>query len=378
MSNFTAIFANSTGIRLPKTPPEFPSNFIPIPEKYIIINTAGDYDSFKYDYFNVVTEMIIRNLGDIEIVQLGDPKDVLIKHCVDYRGINIRQAAFVIENSMMLISGDSAYLHIAGFKSIPFLALFSVTPAASSLPYYKGSYEVIESHRNGKKPSYRADENPKTINLIKPEEIANRIGALIGFKVEIETKRIGKVYGKSQIDYIPDGPVPNIPNGVSSACRMDVFYNPKNLEGYLNVTSGNISTKHPIDKNILIRYKDKINSIIYILDTNPSKSFINDVTKIGIPLHLVTFKDEDYLKKMKLEFFEYGRILHRKPVNKEGISKADTFDTNRLYCGRGKVYPSLYHYKKDSVPTPPVVIGDALDDVDFEECLEDLIIFKGE
>lgn len=376
MASFTETFANSVGIRLPETVEDFPTNFIPIPEKFIVINSSGDYDSFKYDHYPCVVRMIRNKISDLPILQIGNKEDPLIDGCLDFRGITLRQAGFVIENSLLLVSGDSLYLHLAGQKNIPFVGLFSVTPVQSSIPYYKDKYIVLESCRDGKKPSYSAVENPKTINLIKPEDVANAIGKFLDFSVNIETFRIGKLYGKNQIDYIPDSPPPNIPKGVPSACRMDIFYNPKFLVHYLNLYTGNIITNHPIPIEILQQNRDKINSIVYFLDFNPSINFVKDIIKLGIKLQLVTTKTGNKLKEIKYNFCEFGHILQKNTPDKSKLDNSYYFDTNRIYFGKGKIYPTLYHYKQDITLTSLPQFGESLESSDIDECLDNLIIYR--
>lgn len=376
MASFTEVFANTVGIKLPASPTDFPTNFVPVPEKFIVINSSGDYESFKYDHFSSVTSMILNKIPGISIVQIGDKKDPLIKNCIDMRGFEIRQSAFIVENSLLLISGDSIYLHIAGQKNIPFIGLFAVTPVQSSMPFYKGYYSILESHRNGNKPTYSADELPKTINLINPEDIANEIGKVLDFTVDIKTFRLGKLFGKTQIDYIPDCKPPMIPEGVPSACRMDVFYNPSMLDNYLTLYSGNIITTHPLPENVLIKHKGKIATIVYFLDFNPSVEFVKFVTNLGIKLQLVTTKQGEKFKEIKYNFYEYGRILQKTPQDKSEISKEYYFDTNRIYIGRGKIYPTLFHYRKDITLNSLPQLGDSLDSKDIDECLDNLIIYE--
>lgn len=377
MANIVDTFANTCGIKLPPSVTDYPSNYIYIPEKYIVIFGGGDYNSGKYDHFNIVVKLLQPYLGDIKIVQIGVKTDPLIRGCLDYRGkSDFKQTTFIIENSLMLISGDSVWNYVAGSKGIPFLILCAVTPAKSITPKYKGRYEVLESHRNGNKPSFDGAENPKTINLIKPEDVADRIAANLGIGyTKITTKKIGNFFGVFQIDYIPDCPPQQF--SAPSACRMDVYFNIHSLIDYLKINKGAIVTNSPIDIRLLMNYKANITQVIYFIGNGVDVNWVEQLHNSGIKYDLLTDCIGEELNDIKFKLFDYKQVMSRVRSELSGISPDDSFESTRIYHGRNKPYFSLWHYKHDISPENDCSkILKSIDDKDFLECVESLHIYQ--
>ena len=72
--------------------------------------------------------------------------------------------------------------------------MYGNTYADIAKPYWgdKSKHIILESHRNGKKPSFLADESPRTIDLIRPEEVSCGILKLlkIDYKENFETNKL--------------------------------------------------------------------------------------------------------------------------------------------------------------------------------------------
>ena len=143
-------------------------------------------------------------------MQNGTKDDPAIPNVdLDLRGqLNIKQAAYILKNSALHIGIDSLPVHIASFYDRPIIALYPNMYPAQSRPYWnrKNTPVLIEPHRNGLKPSYSTDENPKTVNMIFPEQIARAVLAHFncdeGFTQE--TLFIGPLYHQFAVELVPD------------------------------------------------------------------------------------------------------------------------------------------------------------------------------
>jgi len=230
MSKLAQVYANVAGVKLPENPSDFPSNYFPVPEKYITIHPGASDKARIYDHYNLVVMLIKPTLDahGISIVNLGLSNEPHIHGTIDYRGkTTIRQCSYVIENSMLHFGSDSAWSHLAGLKGIPLVALYSVNPSYCAAPYYLGNNILIDAEGVGKKPYFDHPEPKKSINNIKPEEVAKGILKLLNLEdnIEMQTLRVGSDFNIQQIDYIPDSPIqPKVFDGQKIIIRMDVHY----------------------------------------------------------------------------------------------------------------------------------------------------------
>ena len=126
-------------------------------------------------------------------MQIGGNDDAPIRGTIDMRGkTNIHQTAYLVKNASLLAGNDSCNIHFASGFNIPLVGLYGSTSPKNSGPFFgdKNKQIVIESDRKGKQPSFQMNENPKTINWIKPEQIAQPILDLLKIDKKINIDRI--------------------------------------------------------------------------------------------------------------------------------------------------------------------------------------------
>jgi ADP-heptose:LPS heptosyltransferase len=200
--HFLETHALNCGAKIDK--PFIYTSFFPLPiEKYITFHSDSPATAKNYDYLQDVINIIYRPLEQhgIKIVQVGDPKDRNFSNCASLKGaLNSNQLAFIIQNSMLHFGADGFPLHLAGGFDIPLVGIFVNNFINCDKPYF-GSPEkqiLISSYNRteNKKPSFSNDEMPKTVNLIKPEEIAASILKLLGidYTIPFESLFFGKKY----------------------------------------------------------------------------------------------------------------------------------------------------------------------------------------
>ncbi len=376
MPHLQKAFANFCGVDLPDDPPEFPSNFIKIPEKYITISTSAGWNSKKYDYYQKVLELLLPSLQreGVEIIQVGGKDDQKLSLVTNYTEISLRQAAFVIENSLLYLGNDNLYTWLASSK-VPSVALYGPIPGDIIKPNRVVS---LEPERAGK-PSYSAEESPKSINSILPEKVANIVADLLSVPQSgITTVQINPLYGQEQIDYIPDFPIqPNIFNGRRIICRYDICNNKEALVHFLNVYGGTIYTSDPIDINLLLAFKARIPQIIYLLDHNYSKDFVAGLHSTGIPYELVSEKKDRELGDLKLDLFDFNQIKGWPEINKGEVTEDCYFESKRVYLSKARFFASRYHWA-ENVPIEKCnfQVGAALNSKNFQELWNNCYFYR--
>ena len=171
-------YAVNCGAKIGK--PYIFKEYIPIPfDKYIVLHAGSGMESKNYDYYDDVVSFIKPYLDkeNIKIIQVGGDKERMIKNCYHLLGSTKKQLAYIIDNSELYFGNDTMSLHFASYFQKKIVCASTVLYDTCFYPYWsdKKDYTIINSHRNGLKPSFSRQESPKTINFIKPEEIAEQI-----------------------------------------------------------------------------------------------------------------------------------------------------------------------------------------------------------
>lgn len=358
-------YSNYLGVEI--TEPDFPSTFYPLPDsKYLLIHTGSFSNSRVYDYYNKVVELLQfnLNLGDYTVVQIGEfPQNnpdgskrsgdyqVFATKYLDLRGkLSLRQQVFLIENCELLLCNESIYSNIAGVKGKKSVVLYGPVPAINAKHYYSMFEYSIES---GPPYSYLADEKPKDINSIKPEEVAEIISVQLdlGWIKNIETIQINDQFLNPSIDFIPDFPIqPGNPG--KFLCRFDLSNNTQALGHFYSLYSAPLYTADPIDERFLVQFKSQIPHVFYSLDGVYSRDFVILLHKMGFKYTLLTDKEGDELEKLKWELFDYNGVVSKniapkfEEATKLNLTGDESFDTSRLYLSRGKIYPSRWHWQE--------------------------------
>jgi ADP-heptose:LPS heptosyltransferase len=186
-------YATACGVKIGK--PFIYEKFFPLPiQKYICFQPFSKYNSKNYDYWQEVLEILTPYLeeNNIKIVQIGTKNDKQFVNTVFLGGqTTINQAAYVIKNSIIHLGADSFGVHIASSYDKKIVALYSNSNIENACPYWtKKQDKILISSNKDKKPSYSAEESSKSINNIKPEEIASSVLKLLN----INTLKTFKYY----------------------------------------------------------------------------------------------------------------------------------------------------------------------------------------
>jgi len=360
MPHLIETYALATGLKIDQPIPF--ENFFPIAldKKYIIVNASSGMPAKNYDYFNDVIRMVAPFLPDYRFVQIGTKDDVPLNGALHLHGLTtISQMMFLIRHCSLLIGNDSSAAHIASGYDKPLVSLFGATNAKIHGAYFgsKEKHRLIESHRNGHKPSYDPNEAKKTIGLIDPETVAQAVLDLLGVnhQLGIETVSIGDKYHAVTLELVLDQIIEpqDFPNIILNA-RMDYLYNESVLFHNLMLHRLCIITDRPFNVEILKRFRKNVVIVAYLIDsTDYDKGFADNMRKAGIPFSLVSTLEGVELGKAKLDFFDYPAISPRKILQKtdienyEKISNNTLYRSNRFILSSGKIYLNKVDWKAD-------------------------------
>ena len=352
-------YALNCGLKIDK--PFIYEKYCPIPfDKYISFQPCSKYESKSYDLWQEVINQIAPKLiqKNIHIVQIGGKDEKPLENCYHLQGkTNINQAAYIIKRSIMHFGADSFGVHVASNYDKPIVALYSNSRPENAGPYFNsnGKIKIFEIDKKDRRPSYSAQESPKTINEIDPIQVANSILSMLNLDlVNIKTIRIGEEYNRRLIESVPNAIIADISKlGVNSLImRMDYEFNEDVLQEQLKRNNCSIVTSRPIKSEILKTYKSNIAQIIYNLDEKHDVNFVKALKKSGVPFALSTELSEDFLKSIKIHYMDYQQIIRSVKSKKEDIKNLEDlnnlyYKSNKITISNGKIYNSKAAYLKD-------------------------------
>jgi hypothetical protein len=344
-------YATSCGVKIGK--PYIYETFFPIPvEKYISFQPFSKYQSKNYDYWDEVIAMISPYLNEqnIKIIQIGAKDDKHINGTINLSGqTKISQAAYIVNNSILHLGADSFAAHIASGFNKKIVCIYSNNNINNVKPYWSKSQDVVLLKPNtDKKPQYSANEFPKSINNIKPEEIAKGVLDLLNitYKKTPKTIYIGDDYKSKTFEIIPDKPI-NISsiNIETFIIRMDYHFDEQVLEYYLQNRKCIIITNKPINENLLKQYKNNIVQFVYLVENDNDSKFIKILKNNTINTVYMSYLNEDELNQFKLDYMDYGLII-RRDYPKDHINFADNiyFKSSRIILSSEGQFNTKYQW----------------------------------
>ena len=346
MSHLAEVYAKDLGVKIGK--PFFIPHFFPITEEnYITLHHDNSVQAKEYDYWEEVIIIVKRKCPQVKFIQIGSGNEPKIKNADKFvETKSFKQSAYIIKNALMHVGTDSSPVHIASSLGKPIVSIYAHTYANTCRPIWgdKNSHTIIESHRDGNKPSYSLTESSKTINLIKPEEIANAILKSLNEEASTrETLYIGDKYKDNFFHVIPDHKYELRNKNV--VLRFDLLHKEENAFNLFNSNKVAIVTKRPIGEAIL--RKQNIDNISYFAEEFDA-DFIKLCKKIGLTLRLICTNDK-FLEQQRFKFFDESIILidekekidkNKEKLNLEGRDFA--VKSYSIYLKDQKFHASLY------------------------------------
>ena len=336
--------------------------FTPLPgSSFISFHAFTKFNSRNYDYWQDVLDIIVPVLNShkIVVIQTGGPNDPRMNGVVDYRGkTTMNQLAYIVKRSKLHFGCDSFAIHLASAFDVPIVGIYNVMQPENSGPYFGNpDHQILFdcSKRLGQKPSYAADENPKTINTIFPEEIAAAILKLlkIPYEPKFKTIFIGDGYGKAQInDFVPNQAVNVADKNAVLDVRMDYHFNENALAQQLQNNKCRIFANKRINTKILSTFKPAIDSVYYFIEENDDPAFVKEMASMGIKVVLLCSLPQEVVDKKKINYYELGNINIIPNPSQEILERLKNiknlqYKSCRTVHSKGKFYASREAEKLD-------------------------------
>ena len=352
-------YALSCGVKIDK--PHIETCFYPIAEnKYITLHASSGMQSKNYDYYNDVMEMIspYLNKQGIKVIQIGGKEDRSIKGCEHLHGrTNIKQSAYIISKSLLHFGNDSFSTHVASGFNKKIVCLYSVLFKECCGPYWgdKEKQILLESHRNGLKPSFSDSEQVKMVNLIKPEEIAESILNLLKIDnsiSEIETLHMGKQYHIPALSVVPNHIMPaSFAKGQPVNIWGHECFDEQNIAKWAYERKCNIFLDQPMGIRYLNVIRKNINKINYFVSSDSKESYFKSLEKGGVKFNLLC-KDENIINKLRLKFFDWPITLLKEKTkkdldNSEKLCNNSRYKNSMKIISGGQIYNSKAAWKNE-------------------------------
>lgn len=376
MPNLIETYARSTGLKIDR--PWIKRDYWPLPfDRYITLSASSGQAAKSYDHWQLVIDMLnplIASHG-IHIVQLGDKETPLFSGTYDLRGkMTVPQSAHLVQHAAAHMGNDSWSAHAGAALGTPVVALYGTTDSYLHGPHWKDPTKTVllSSHRNGRKPTFGAEGVPKSVNLIRPEEVANAVLSLLGLteRVTQSTTFIGPLYPHTIFDWVPNAaPCLNLGPDVPITVRLDLEHSEQNLVALLQTgRKVTIVTKLPIDLRVLQQYRAQILSYSHEIDMECPLGYPPTVKRIIQNAAFFTrLADAAQVAALRYRFFDivvieqvlpstladYAResaTYLNKPLDTPPQIDRLYMRTNKLIMSRGQIYLTHAHEAR-SLPT---------------------------
>jgi hypothetical protein len=329
----------------------------------------------------------------IKTVLIGGKDDPTASFIHDLRGkTTINQSAYILKHALLHVGNDSFAVHLAGTYSIPIVALYGSTQSQVHGPYWNDSEKtiLIDSHRCGNKPSFIAQENPKTIDFISPEQIAESVLKLLDLPQDFNRQSlyIGPIYNNTLLEFVPNAvpPASFYPNQPITV-RMDYHFDEKIFEQIVSQRKIHIITNKVIDLNLLRAHRQNILGFNFELPIETDTEYVANLKRLGVKIVLFTKEtDEKKLADLRFKFLDISLIekiidstkdtfldgvaqyLNEPKEKLDNIVKFDKmhYKSNKYLFSNGKVYLSKADWIADKAVDPNGEhIGAVIDSTDF-------------
>lgn len=341
--------ALSSGSKISK--PYISKTFYPIVDKkFICVSRKAECNAKEYDFIDDVIFHIKPYLDKekIAIYEIGgSEKTKRIFYTQDFCHLNRSQSSYVLSKSLLYFGNYNLYTNIASYLQKPYICPMNTEYTEAFDPYWSddGKSEIVTPESN-LKPSFSAQEYPKTINEINPEDIAVKILDTLDIKHslgKIKTIFFGEEYTQNIVDIVPgqyaieqmrlSGPV-NI--------RMDKVFDLSFLSQCASLEHINIVTDKAIPENVLRLFGENLKLISFFVDKKTEIKDINTIQSKGTPLNLLS-TDQKNITEIRLKFIDFQVRLfgHKSKKDLKTNTYSDLkFLSKRNIIANGEVYNS--------------------------------------
>ncbi len=388
-------------------------SFYPLPTtRYVTLHASSGMAAKNYPYYQEVVALMLHILHSqgIQIVQLGGKDDQLVNGCVDLRGkTDYHQSSYILRSSLCHVGNDSWLAHRAGEQGVPLVTLFGSTTAANHGAYHHDAAKTVflESHRWGRKATFASQEQPQSIGLIPPEQVANAVLRLLGITTLFThtTAFVGPLYQHAFLELIPNVvPAPNFCPELPITARMDIHFDENILANLLQTgRKVHIITRRAINLGLLGQFRAQVMSYSHEITPGVDEptTVYTDTIRSTFPTNHAFFTRETDEKKvgdLRLTYLDHVVIgVHKENTKDDFLAAAlvyqnrpDTpenrlditgqlghyrFKTNRYVLSAEKCYLSHAHLAANRpIDSMAANTGDMIDDPAFFKDVQHMLI----
>jgi len=347
-------YATNCGVKIKE--PHISTSYFPLREDpYIILDNRSKFESNCYDLFGDVMPYIkpVLEREGISIYSFENNVKDNIEGAQPFVALFKKQESYLIKHSRLVVGCDNVTNYFASGLGVPSIGLYAAYPSRCTEPIWSENHTSLESHRDSNLPAYGLGENPKTVNFIEPEKIADNIFKMLGLEDRVEHKTffIGDLYPVKVVEVIPDF-VP--PSGFMEQralnLRMDYHFDEQILIHWLQNRKINLLSNKPVNLNLLKYFKKNVVQLTVNINKNFTTQYLTDVKNIGINVEVFCEK-EDELADYRFKFFDFDvneNMFKSKDDLKEEMSNLNDstkFLSGKILLSKGKRY-SCYEAKK--------------------------------
>jgi hypothetical protein len=353
--------------------------------KYITIQGDAKFDSRKYDWYPEVISLLrpYLNKEEIKIVQIGGANDLKLPVDLNLCGqTSYRHSFDILSKALLHVGVDSLNIHAASVFGTKIVGLYSNMLTDHSKPYWsaKDDVRLLQAPLlNGRKPSYSANDSPKIINFIKPEEIAKAALELLGIAHSIDRNSLffGDKYSTAFIESVPDCLVdPKFYPDSPLHIRYDYVAENDATQGFLynqiGLRKSVIVTDKILNANALSQLRPNIIQVVVQIKNESQLPIVKQVEKAGIPYVLASELSEEEIQNLKSVYMDHTAIqkpisFTKSKIDSVKLTSSTKVKSSKLLLSQGKNYLSKAHWKsqKESNPFEIVEIGEYFNSEDF-------------
>ena len=308
--------------------------------------------------------------AEIKIYVLNSHERDIIAGTQPFINLTKKQEAYLVKNSLLVVSGDNLSAYYAAALKIPSIGLYSAYPAACTAPLWSSLHTSLSSDRCGNLPAYGVEETPKTINFIKPEKLAALIleKLSIDFPIDVETIYMGDHYPVKVVEVIPDYvPPPDFLQGRAINLRADYHFHEERIIHWLQGRMVNLLIEEPINLNLLKYFKQNIVQLTVNINDSFSEEYLKSVVATGIKLEIFC-EHKEKITDFRFKLFDFDieeSIFKSKKDLEESLNKFNKntyFLSGKILISDGEKYSCLEAKKQKNVLTgEPEIVYDTED-----------------
>ena len=316
----SSVYSSSCGLKIDK--PYIYDAFFPfVEDKFITIDTGEN----SYPYWSDVILSIAPYLKEknISIFQIGTHENPTLPFVKRTNGtLSGPQKSYLLKRTELHITNNNFSAQLCASLNKNLICITQDQNRA--LPFDWGN------------PEFYGFIYPESKKFIEPERLANLIleKLKINFNFKYETLFMGEKYrdGVTFCEMVPTNPISLQSLGLSSIlARMDLHFSEKVLEKQLEMGKVSIYTDRPININIIRKFQDNINEVVYEVKEKNHPEFCEEVKKLGVQCNLVSFLSNEKINDQKLKYMDINNIIPQKTYSLDDIAGATTENIEKLF-----------------------------------------------